>query len=124
MNWTVLIIAAIVIAAFLLAKRASFISESAAREHLRAGALVIDVRSPEEFQQGHIAGAINIPLGQINRELPIQVPDKNRVLLLHCLSGGRSAIAKQQARKLGYPNSFNLGSLRRAQQIVEQSANR
>jgi len=46
------------------------------------------------------------------------VPDKSRALLLHCLSGGRSAIAKRQLRNMGYANAFNLGSLSRARRLV------
>lgn len=118
MDWTIVIIAVAVLAGFYLLKRMSFVSEETARQHLANGALVIDVRSPEEFQSGCVPNAINIPLGELREQLPAQVKDKNQVLLLHCLSGGRSGIAQQQARAMGYANTFNLGSLSRAQEIV------
>lgn len=118
MNWTVALIAVVVIATFFLLKRMSFVSEATAREHLAHGAIVIDVRSTEEFRSGHVSDAINIPLGELRDRLPPQVKDKSQVLLLHCLSGGRSGIAVQQLKGMGYPNVFNLGSLARAQQIV------
>lgn len=118
MDWTIVIIAVAVLAGFYLLKRMSFVSEETARQHLANGALVIDVRSPEEFQSGRVPNAINIPLGELREQLPAQVKDKNQVLLLHCLSGGRSGIAQQQARAMGYANTFNLGSLSRAQEIV------
>jgi phage shock protein E len=121
MDWIVIIVAALVVVGFLTLKRASFVSAEVARQHLQAGALVVDVRSPEEFQGGHIPNTINIPLGQLGDELPRHVPDKSRVLLLHCRSGGRSAIATQQAKRLGYPNVFNLGSYGRAESIVRES---
>ena len=92
-----------------------------ARKHLAAGALVIDVRSPEEFRSGHVPGAINIPLGELRESLPGRVTDKNQVLLLHCLSGGRSGIARRQLRSLGYPNVFNLGSYARAERVVRSA---
>jgi phage shock protein E len=118
MAWTlILIVGGAVIAMFLL-KRMSFVSAEIARKHLADGALVIDVRSPQEFRGDHVSGAINIPLGELRDSLPRRVKDKNQVLLVHCLSGGRSAIAKQQLKGLGYTNVFNLGSLGRAKEIV------
>lgn len=118
MDWTIALIAVAVFATFYLMKRMSFVSEATARQHLANGALVIDVRSPEEFQSGNVPKAINIPLGELRASLPLRVQDKNQVLLLHCLSGGRSGIAQQQLKGMGYTNVCNLGSLVRAQQIV------
>jgi len=118
MNWTIIIIAFAVLAGFYLLKRMSFVSEEIARQHLANGALVIDVRSPEEFQSGNVPNAINIPLGELKEKLPDRVKDKNQVLLLHCLSGGRSGIAQQQLKAMGYSNVFNLGSFSRAREIV------
>jgi rhodanese-related sulfurtransferase len=48
------------------------------------------------------------------------VKDKNQVLLLHCLSGTRSAMAKIKLKKMGYPNAFNLGSYGRAEGILKR----
>ena len=104
--------------AFFALKRMSFVSAETAGQHLVQGALVIDVRSLEEFRSGHVPNALNIPLGELRESVPLRVKDKNQVLLLHCLSGGRSGIAQQQLKGMGYPNVFNLGSLARAQQIV------
>lgn len=118
MDWTIVIIIAAVLAGFYLLKRMSFISEETARQHLANGALVIDVRSTEEFRSCQVPNAINIPLGELREKLPARVKDKNQVLLLHCLSGGRSGLAQQQLRGMGYPNVFNLGSLSRAREIV------
>jgi phage shock protein E len=118
MNWTIAIIAVVVIATFFLLKRMSFVSEATARQHLAQGALVIDVRSAEEFHSGHVPNAVNISLGELRESLPRRVQDKKQVLLLHCLSGTRSGIAKRQLNGMGYTNVFNLGSLARARQIV------
>jgi phage shock protein E len=122
MDWTIALLAVAVIAAFFLLKRMSFVSAETARQQLANGALVIDVRSAEEFRSSKVRGAINIPLGELRERLPQQVKDKNQPLLVHCLSGGRSAIARQQLKSMGYANVFNLGSLARAKQIVEQRA--
>ncbi|MHC1769827.1 MAG: rhodanese-like domain-containing protein [Verrucomicrobiia bacterium] len=118
MEWTFAIAIIVAVVAFVLFKRMSFISPDAARGHLAQGALVIDVRSPEEFRAGHLSKAVNIPLGELASDLPRQVKDKNQVLLLHCLSGGRSEVARHQLKRLGYPNAYNLGSFARAKSIV------
>lgn len=124
MDWIIPAIAVAVIVAFFAFKRASFVSPQVARVHLAAGALVIDVRTPQEFADCHLPSAINIPLGELSTTLPRQVPDKNKPLLLHCLSGGRSAIATNQLRSMGYSKVFNLGSYRRAQNIVAKNSGR
>lgn len=119
MNWTAICIVLAVFAVFFLLKRAGQLSSKEALAHLKSGALVIDVRTPAEFNSGHLPGAINLPLDKIESALPRQVRDKNQVLLLHCQSGMRSGVAKKKLRALGYANAFNLGSYGRATQIVK-----
>lgn len=114
MDWTIAIVCGVALLALFALKRLSFVSADVARRHLADGALVIDVRSAEEFRSGKVAGAVNIPLEELRESLPHRVKDKNQVLLLHCLSGGRSAMAKQRIKGMGYRNVFNLGSLTRA----------
>jgi len=120
MDWTFLAVAAVVAVAFFLMKRASFVSAEVAREQLAKGALVLDVRTPEEFRREHLPQALNIPLGDLEEGVSRQVKDKGQPLLVHCLSGGRSALAKRQLKKLGYTNVFNLGSYSRSRQIVTE----
>ena len=107
-----------VIAAVWVFKRLSYISPEAALKHLKEGALVVDVRSAGEYHGGHLPKAVNIPLGELRNSLPGHVKDKEQVLLLHCLSGTRSGMAKSQLKSMGYPNVFNLGSYGRAKSIV------
>jgi phage shock protein E len=121
MNWTTTLIIAAVIAVVFMLKRAGQISAKDALAHLKNCALVIDVRSPGEFNSGHLPVAINIPLDEIETVLPKRVPDKNQVLLLHCQSGMRSGMAKKKLNGMGYPNAFNLGSYGRAESILKQS---
>ena len=118
MDYTTIGIVIGVIAAVLVFKRLSFISPEAARRYLQEGALVVDVRSVEEYRGEHLPMAMNIPLGDLQDSLPGRVKDKNQVLLLHCLSGTRSGIAKRQLKGMGYQNVFNLGSYGRAKSIV------
>ena len=124
MNWPIAIGFVAVIVIFFALKRLAFVSAEVARKHLAAGALVIDVRSPEEFRGGQVTDAVNIPLEQLRESLPRRVKDKNQDLLVHCLSGGRSGIAKQQLKGMGYPNVFNLGSLARARMICDTAGRR
>lgn len=123
MDWNILIIVVVLVLAFFALKRSSFIPVETGRKHLSAGALVIDVRSTDEFRSGHVANAVNVPLGELRKRVPQLVKDRNQVLLLHCLSGGRSAIATYQLKRMGYVNVFNLGSFHRAEQIVSVRRN-
>ena len=107
MNWIALLIIAVVVAIVFVMKQAGQISVRDALAHLKSGALVIDVRSPGEFNSGHLPAAINIPLDEIETILPRRVKDKNQVLLLHCQSGMRSGAAKGKLNRLGYANVFN-----------------
>lgn len=93
-------------------------SEAAAREKLKQGALLIDVRTVAEFNAKHLTNAVNLPLNELKAGLSARVPDKSRVLLLHCRSGQRSRIATGELRALGYTNAFNLGSYQQAEKIV------
>jgi phage shock protein E len=119
MSMTAFVIAlGIVVIVYSIWKRASQISTKRALAYLRSGAVVIDVRSPAEFNSGHLPNAINHPLEEIETALPRRVKDKNQVLLLHCQSGMRSCVAKAKLKGLGYTRAFNLGSYGRAARIV------
>jgi phage shock protein E len=120
MNLTTTLVIAAVAAAILMLKKTGQISPKDAWAHLKNGALVIDVRSPGEFNSGHLPVAINIPLDEIEPVLPRQVKDKNQVLLLHCQSGRRSGMAEKKLNGIGYANVFNLGSYGRAESILKQ----
>ena len=121
MNWTTTLIIAAVVAVFIMIKKSGQISSKDALEKLKNGALVIDVRSPGEFNSGHLAKAINIPLDEIESTVPKRVKDKSQVLLLHCASGMRSGMAKSKLIGMGYTNAFNLGGYGRAENILNQS---
>lgn len=118
MNWNTLLIVIAVLAVFFFIRRLSLISPEAARQAIRNGALVIDVRSSSEYGSGHLAGAVNVPLGELSERIGQVCPDKNRMILLHCLSGGRSGMAVGTLKSLGYTNAHNLGSYSRTQRIL------
>jgi phage shock protein E len=118
MDWPTWIIVGGAVAAFLVLKRLMLVRPAAARDWLKKGAKVIDVRSEREFQERHLPGAVNVPLDRLRDEIGRHAPDKAQPLLLHCLSGTRSGIGKAVLKKMGYRNVFNLGSYGRAEKIL------
>ncbi len=118
MHWTTVCIVVGFILVFYWLKRRSQISQEDARTHLSNGALLVDVRTPSEFNSGHLPNAVNVPLDQIEMKLPRRLKDKNQPVLLHCQSGMRSGVAMKKLKSLGYANAFNLGSYGRAARMV------
>lgn len=118
MNWIpIIIVLALLVWAFFIKKR-SEIPIEAAVQLFKKGALLLDVRTAAEFSSGHVAGSVNVPLGEIDTVMPNRVKDKNQVLLLYCASGVRSTAARKRLNSLGYTNAFNLGSFGRAKEIL------
>ena len=74
----------------------------------KEGAIIIDVRSPQEYREGHIDGAISIPEYEIKKEVEKKLKDKDINIVVYCSSGGRSKKAQKQLKKLGYKNVYNL----------------
>ncbi|MBW1848175.1 MAG: rhodanese-like domain-containing protein [Deltaproteobacteria bacterium] len=77
--------------------------------HANAEELWIDVRTKEEFQSGHVKGAINIPYDQIGKFIGRVADEKDERIILYCRSGRRSGIAKKTLEKSGYTNVINEG---------------
>ena len=71
----------------------------------REKAVVIDVCEKEEFAAGHLVGAKNVPLGQLEERLPATVKNKALPLVIVCASGARANRAVAIAKKLGYDNA-------------------
>lgn len=76
---------------------------------VQSGAMVIDVRTADEFSGGAIKGAVNIPYDEIAVKIGRVETDKNRTIIIYCQSGGRSAAAKQSLEKIGYTQIVNGG---------------
>jgi phage shock protein E len=112
------IIVAAVVLGFVLLKAMGQTKPEVAREWLDKGALVIDVRSEAEYQERHLAGTINIPLGRLGDEIGRYTTNKEQPLLLHCLSGTRSGMGVSTLKRLGYVKVSNLGSYGRAEKIL------
>jgi molybdopterin/thiamine biosynthesis adenylyltransferase/rhodanese-related sulfurtransferase len=78
--------------------------DTAEADELRThpGAVVLDVREPDEYEQGAIPGAVHIPRGTLESSIEGRIPDKSTKLVVHCAGGTRSAFAAQTLAQLGY----------------------
>jgi len=68
----------------------------------RDGSVVLDVREPDEYEQGAIPGAVHIPRGTLETSVEGRIPDKSAHLVVYCAGGTRSAFAAQTLQELGY----------------------
>jgi phage shock protein E len=82
--------------------------------------LVIDVRTVQEWDKGHLEGAVLIPYDQISEKIGSVVKNKSRRIYVYCRTGHQSRIAKETLKKLGYKDVVDLGPLEDASKILEQ----
>ena len=75
------------------------------------GHVIVDVRRQDEFDAGHIPGAICIPNEEIGSEQPEELPDLDQVILVYCRSGNRSRQAAQKLFDMGYTNVYEFGGI-------------
>ena len=73
--------------------------------------ILLDVREQEEFEEGHIEGAVLMPVNQITELAPDIIPDKGTLILVYCRSGRRSVEASQQLVDLGYTRVVEFGGI-------------
>ena len=73
--------------------------------------VVVDVRTREEYDGGHIENAVLVPNESIGSEMPEALPDKEATLLVYCRSGRRSKQAAEKLLKLGYQNVYDFGGV-------------
>ena len=73
--------------------------------------IIIDVRTIEEYSEGHIPNAISLPVQNIGNGENFQLPDKNQLILLYCRSGSRSRQAAQKLVEKGYANVVDFGGI-------------
>jgi phage shock protein E len=86
-------------------KNITEISSQDAAAKLKGGeAIIADVRDKDEWDEGHIPGAIHMSRGTIELDIEEQVPDPNAMIICHCGGGGRSALAAESLQKMGYKN--------------------
>ena len=73
--------------------------------------IILDVRRPDEYAEGHIPGAINVPNEEIGSAEIAELPDKSQLILVYCRSGRRSKEASEKLVKLGYTNIVEFGGI-------------
>ena len=73
--------------------------------------VIVDGRTPDEYKEGHIPNAINIPNETINETVYNKLKDKNQLILIYCRSGSRSRQAAYKMQKLGYTNLVDFGGI-------------
>ena len=75
-----------------------------------AGAVLLDVRTPQEYREGHIPGSQNVPLQQLDKVEEV-TDNKDTVLYVYCRSGARSRQAVSLLKHMGYTNVHNIGGI-------------
>lgn len=76
------------------------------------GYIILDVRTEEEFKEGHIPGAVCVPNETITDTMPPELPDKDQLILIYCRSGNRSKQAAKKLYDIGYNNLVEFGGIR------------
>lgn len=84
------------------------ISKEDLDSYIKEGATIIDVRSPQEYREGHVDGSICIPDYQIKRDIGKKVPNKDEIIVVYCSTGHRSQNCQRILENLGYTNVYNV----------------
>jgi len=88
------------------------ITAEKAKEMMDAGGVtVVDVRTKEEYDAGHVAGALLIPYDVMAEQAPSQLPDKQATILVYCRTGRRATTAASTLADLGYSHVYNFGGV-------------
>ena len=76
-----------------------------AREILKKGkALFIDVREPQEYEEGIVRGALRVPRGVLELQIERMIPERDQEIVIYCAGGARSALAAKSLKEMGYQN--------------------
>lgn len=73
--------------------------------------IILDVRTIEEFNDGHIPNAVNLPLSDVKAKAKVMLPEKDALILVYCRSGRRSKEGSQILADLGYTNIMEFGGI-------------
>lgn len=82
--------------------------------------VLIDVRTPSEYMNGHLDKAVNIPFNKIETEIKYYAPDKAQMVVVYCLSGKRADIAAKKLEDMGYTNIINAGKYNDLKAVEER----
>lgn len=73
--------------------------------------IILDVRSREDYQREHIAGAVSLPNDEVEESAENVLPDKDAIILIYCKSGKNSAAAAEKLVKMGYKKVYDFGGI-------------
>ncbi len=105
-----LLVAAGIGLAAVLMRGKSDIDPAKAKALVEAGAKLVDVRTPGEYQAGHIDGAVNIPVGDLSERMD-EIGPKSDPVVVYCRSGNRSGKAQGMLKAAGFVEVHNLGPM-------------
>ena len=111
MTWVLGVIVGLIVAFWVL-RRLGQVDRAEAHRLVEAGARLVDVRTPEEFETGHLSSAKTLPLRDLAARL-VELEPRQAPVLLYCASGTRSAVAKGILRRSGFTAVYDLGPMRR-----------
>ena len=89
------------------------------KELMDKGALLLDVRTPGEYQSGHVPKAKNVPHHLIDQKIESLTKDKEKPIILYCASGARSGAAARVLKNMGYSHVYNAGGYGSASRELE-----
>jgi phage shock protein E len=107
-----LLIALALVVGYLLLSRRGDVAGVEARRLVEGGARLVDVRTPEEFGDGHLPGAVNIPVQELDRRMA-ELEPKNETIVLYCRSGNRSGKSARMLKAAGFADVHDLGAMSR-----------
>ncbi len=106
------VLAVVLAAGYLVFMRGSDVTAADARRLVESGARLVDVRTREEFAAGHLPGAVNIPVQELDRRMT-ELEPKDEPVVLYCRSGNRSGLAARMLKSAGYSAVHDLGAMSR-----------
>ena len=109
-GWILYFVALALLVVFIRMRRGGQVSKKQAEDLVKNGAIIVDVRNPDEFQRGHLSQAYNMPLNDLDSQMRAKFKNPEKPILVHCQSGIRSKRAKKQLERAGYKNVYDLGS--------------
>jgi phage shock protein E len=108
--WNSLAILAVIVAVFVWNAVRKSGNQKKLRAKIEAGAVVVDVRTKEEYTSGHFGGALHIPLDTLGKQLK-KIGAHDRPVIVYCASGARAGQAASLLRSAGYSDVTNAGGL-------------
>lgn len=86
-------------------------AEEAKKMTEEGNVVIVDVRTPEEYEEAHVPGAVSVPSETIGDEMPAALPDTDAVLIVYCRTGVRSRQASDKLSSLGYQKIYDMGGI-------------